>query len=154
MTEIQEELAEGYYFCPHCNRKTMHELQPVELPHYETASDEQIAELEANCSLFCLSCADREEATYREEVYGEEDGAIYRFALAASTAEKIANGEFEEDDDPYGYITPALDEDEEDDSGLSGELEEDDEGDGLPDPSDYEEDDHYVETFRDRRLDQ
>jgi len=29
-----------------------------------------------------------------------------------------------------------------------------DEGDGLPDPSDYEEDDHYVETFRDRRLDQ
>ncbi|MEG4861203.1 hypothetical protein QUB75_27160 [Microcoleus sp. K1-B6] len=57
------------------------------------------------------------------------------------------------DDDPYGYITPALDEDEEDDSGLSGEFEEEDD-DGLPDPSDYEEDDHYVETFRDRRLDQ
>lgn len=36
--------------------------------------------------------------------------------------------EIEVDDDPYGYgyITPALDEDEEDDSGLSGEFEEED----------------------------
>ncbi|MEG3899939.1 MULTISPECIES: hypothetical protein [unclassified Microcoleus] len=29
--------------------------------------------------------------------YEEDDDAIYQFSLAASTAEKIANGEFEED---------------------------------------------------------
>lgn len=67
----EEELVEGYYFCPHCNRKTLHELHPINPPHYETATDEQIAEAEANCTLFCISCADREEAAYREEVYGD-----------------------------------------------------------------------------------
>lgn len=67
----REELTEGYYFCPRCNRKTMHELQPQVLPNYETASDEEIAELEKNCILICMSCADREEAAYREEVYGK-----------------------------------------------------------------------------------
>ncbi|WP_373534741.1 hypothetical protein [Microcoleus sp.] len=67
----QEELTEGYYFCPDCNRKTMHELQPQAHIHYETASDEEIAELEQNRILTCMSCADREEAAYREEVYGE-----------------------------------------------------------------------------------
>jgi hypothetical protein len=67
----REELAEGYYFCPDCNRKTMHELQPQAHIHYDSATDEQIAELEANCILTCISCADREEAAYREEVYGD-----------------------------------------------------------------------------------
>lgn len=66
-----EELTEGYYFCPCCSRKTMHELRPQNLPHYETASLEEIAELEKNCILICMSCADREEKLYREEVYGE-----------------------------------------------------------------------------------
>lgn len=66
-----EELTEGYCFCSHCNRKTMHELHPINPPHYETASEEEIAELEANCILTCVSCSDREEAAYREEVYGE-----------------------------------------------------------------------------------
>ncbi|MEG3899938.1 MULTISPECIES: hypothetical protein [unclassified Microcoleus] len=98
----REELTEGYYFCPHCNRKTMHELHSQAHIYYESASDEEIAELEKDCILTCISCADREEASRREEVYGEEDT------------------------DPYGYATPALDEDEEDDSGLSGEFEEDD----------------------------
>ena len=78
----------------------MHELHPQALPHHETATDEEITELEKNCILTCVSCNDREEAAYREEVYGEVD------------------------DDPYGYITPALDEDEEDDSGFSDEFEE------------------------------
>jgi|GEM_PF-3609521 len=67
----QEELTEGYYFCPHCNCKTMHELHPQVPPQYETASEEEIAELEKNCILTCIGCADREEAAYREEVYGE-----------------------------------------------------------------------------------
>lgn len=67
----QEELTEGYYFCPRCDRKTMHELQPAVTPHYETASEEEIVELEKNCILTCISCADREETAYREEVYGE-----------------------------------------------------------------------------------
>lgn len=151
-----EELTEGYHFCPRCNRKTMHELQPVEVPHYETASDEEIVELEANTILNCVSCSDREEAAYREEVYGEIEA------------------------DPYGYITPALDEDEEDDSGLSGEFEEEDDADdtiyqfALAASSaekiangEFEDGDIYhgcdgddfdpyldVETFRDRRLDQ
>lgn len=70
-TSTDEKLAEGYYFCPCCNRQTSHELQPVELPHYETASEEEIKELEKNCILFCTSCTDRAEALYREEVYGE-----------------------------------------------------------------------------------
>lgn len=68
---MDEYLTEGYYFCSHCNRKTMHELQPQEQIHYETASDEEIAELEKNCILTCMSCIDREESAYREEVYGE-----------------------------------------------------------------------------------
>jgi len=71
MSETQEELTEGYYFCPRCNRKTMHELRPQVLPHYETASEEEITELEGNCILTCISCADREETAYREEVFGE-----------------------------------------------------------------------------------
>jgi len=88
----------------------------------------------------------------------------------------------EVDDDPYGYITPALDEDEEDDSGLSGDFEDEDEDDAddtiyqfaLATSSaekiangEFEDGDIYhgcdgddfdpyyeVETFRDRRLDQ
>lgn len=66
-----EELTEGYYFCPHCNRKTMHELQPQEMIHYETASEKEIAELEKNCILTCITCNDHEEAAHRKEVYGE-----------------------------------------------------------------------------------
>lgn len=65
----EEELTEGYYFCRSCNRKTMHELQPQVLPHYETASEEEITELELekNCILTCTSCADREEVAHQEE---------------------------------------------------------------------------------------
>lgn len=62
-----EELTAGYYFCPDCDRKTMHELMPVYPPHYEVATIEEIAEAEANVIPTCTNCLNRAEREDREE---------------------------------------------------------------------------------------
>lgn len=85
-------------------------------------------------------------------MYDPYDSPTYDSANNFNEPGKQIEAIAEVETDPYGYTTPALDEDEEDDTGLSGELEEDDTYHGC-DGDDF--DPYYgVETFRDRRLDQ
>ena len=67
----EDEILNGYYFCPCCNRRTYHFLSANLISlDYELANAEAIVEGENNPIFVCESCQVREEKMYREEVYG------------------------------------------------------------------------------------
>ncbi|MCC3421519.1 MAG: hypothetical protein JGK28_27395 [Microcoleus sp. PH2017_07_MST_O_A] len=58
----------GYYFCPNCNRKTMHDLMPVNLPNYEMDTLQKIVQAEADVVPTCITCLERANRYEREEL--------------------------------------------------------------------------------------
>jgi hypothetical protein len=58
--ETDQQLSEGYYFCPECGKKTKHEyLKNIPAIFYESASDAELERLEKETPepLTCTVCA-------------------------------------------------------------------------------------------------